>query len=180
MEPIAGHDVCFGFDEQAEGLKVTDAGGVDERGTAVGILRVNGCTVFKKGGEALAVVAVQWGSGGVEQCEQGRQGVCAGAVRVGAFGEGGFEEGQVPLLDGLKQLQVGRRSWLGLACGFGTEGSGGRCERAECKKAAPPAQQPSLAGAQADCMVHSVLVTEHRLSDKCDSAASAIEWNAGV
>ena len=64
VEPITGHDIGLRLDQEADGLKVAEPGGMDERSAAVGIAWVNGGAVLEQAGDTLTMLAVQWGGGG--------------------------------------------------------------------------------------------------------------------
>ena len=146
VEPVTGHDTGLGLDQEADGVEVAEAGGMDERSAAVGIHWVNMGAVLEQAGDALAVLAVQGSSGAAEEFEKGRQAVGGGAVDVGTLGDGGFEQGQISLLDGLEELLVGLGGRLGWRWSFGTRGGPNRRQSEQCQNTHSPAFQPGPFG----------------------------------
>jgi len=142
MGPVTGHDIGLRLDQEADGLEVAEAGGMDEWSAAVGIHWVNEGAVLEEAGDALTMVAVERSGGGAEEFEKRGQAVGGGAVHVGALGDGGFEQGQISLLDGLEELLVGLGGRLGRRWSLGARGGPKRRQSEQCQNMRSPAFQP--------------------------------------
>ena len=144
VEPITGHDIGLRLDQEADGLKVAEPGGMDERSAAVGIAWVNGGAVLEQAGDTLTMLAVQWGGGGTEEFEKRRQAVGGGAVDVGPGDDGRFEQGQIPLPDRLEELLIGLGGPQGWRCGLGAMSGPSGCQSKQCQNGSGPVFQPQL------------------------------------